>query len=155
MSGSDLVFNVAKGKVRYYAELPAANDDLIAVLLKTTGLVADDTMEDYLTLATLLAGASDEVVVGTDAWYARQSLTGVSITQDDTANRVDIDSGDLSWTTTNTTTSVDKLVICYRPDSVGPSVDSAIIPLTMHNVHFIADGNVVTFSVANFARLTN
>lgn len=152
MSGLNLVFNVAKGKIRSYAELSGVGDDLIAVLLKTTGLVSDAVMQDYLTLAAVLAGASDEVA---DGWYSRQPLTGVSVVQDDALERVDVDCADVGWTTTATGLSVAKLLVCYRPDAAGPSPDSAIVPLTMHNVGFTADGNPINFAVTGFARVTN
>ena len=57
---ADIVFNIAKGKVGYYASLPAASDALIVVPIEATGIVADATMADYDTLSDLLAGASNE-----------------------------------------------------------------------------------------------
>lgn len=56
----DGVFNIARGKIRYYLELPAASDSLLVVLLQTTGLQADDTLRDHDTLAVLLAASNDE-----------------------------------------------------------------------------------------------
>jgi hypothetical protein len=77
VSGSDFTFNVAKGKVAYYTGLPAANDALIAILLKSSGLETDSTLKDYDDLASLLAGTSDEA---TDASYSRKTLTSVTVT---------------------------------------------------------------------------
>src|SRR5436189_6450719 len=92
---ADGIFNIAKGKIAYYAGLPAANDALIVVLLKSAGLEADDTLNNYDDLAALLAAANDEA----DATnYARKTVAaGVTVTVDDVNNRVDMDFADQTW----------------------------------------------------------
>lgn len=140
------VFNIAKGRVVYYATLPAAADSLIVVPLETAGLVADATLIDYDDLATLLAGASNEQTT-----MGRKTLTGIAITVDDTNERVDVDAADFVWTAA-TGNPISKLVICYKPDTA--SVDSAIIPLTYHAFVATPDGNDLnaTIAVAGFFR---
>lgn len=149
MSGSDLTFNVAKGKVAYYAGLPAANDALIAVLLKSSGLETDSTLKDYDDLSALLAGTSDEA---TDASYSRKTLASVTVTVDDTNDRVDLDCADITWTAL-AGAAIAKLVIVYDPDTT-TGTDSTVIPLTAHSLDVTPDGSDVTVTVSNFCRIT-
>lgn len=119
-----IVPNIAKGKVAQYAALPNANDALIAVLLKSAGLVSDATLLDYASLSALLAGASDEADF---AGYARQTLTGVTVTPDNTNDRVDVDANDVSFSPT-AAQALGKIVFCYDPDTT-TGTDADLIPL--------------------------
>jgi hypothetical protein len=139
-----ITFNKSLGASAYYAGLPAANDSLIAVLLASAGLVSDATLRDYDDLAAILAGASDEA---TFTGYSRQTLTGVTVTVDDTNDRVDIDCGDPQWSPT-TAQALGKIVICYKPDT--GSADSAIIPLFADDfVVTTPTSGTVTYQVAS------
>lgn len=143
---ADLVFNAVKGKVSYYAGLPAANDALIIVLLKSTGIEADGVLKDYDDLAALLAAANDEC----DATnYVRKTLTAATITVDDTNDRVDIDIADLTWTALGgaSNNTIAKLLVCYDPDTTG-GTDSTVIPLTAHDFSVTTDGSDVTAQIA-------
>lgn len=141
---ADFTFNIAMGRVAYYATLPAANDALIAVLLKSSP-EADATLRDHDTLSAVLAGTSDECDFTN---YSRQTLSTVSVTVDDTNNRVDIDADDLSWTSaggaSNNTTG--KLLICYDGDTTGGS-DTDIIPLTAHDLSVTTDGSTLNVTI--------
>jgi hypothetical protein len=144
---SDGAFNIAKGKIRYYTELPAASDALVVVLLKSTGLVADTALADYDDLAALLAGASDECDFTN---YARKTVTlGVIATVDDSNDRVDVDMPDLTWTAAGgaANNTVGKLIVAYDP-ATGSGTDSEIIPLTFHDCAFTTDGTDVTAAIA-------
>lgn len=149
---ADFVFNIAKGKIKYYAELPATNDALIAVLLKTSGLETDSTLKDYDDLLALLAGTSDEA---TFTNYVRKTLASVTVTVDDTNDRVDLDCADFTYTTAGgaDNTAVSKLVICYDPDTTG-GTDSTLVPLTAHDCVFTPDGTdqIIQIAAAGFAR---
>ncbi len=137
---ANFVFNIAKGKVAYYAGLPATNDGLIAVLLEATGLVADSALKDYDDLASLLAGTSNEQTT-----MGRKTLTSVTVTVDDTADTVAVDCADLSWTAASGN-AVGKLVICYDPDTTG-GTDADLIPLTAHDLTLTPDGNDVSVTI--------
>lgn len=144
---ADGVFNVVKGRVRAYTELPATSDALIVVLLKSAGLVADATLADYDDLAALLADTSDECDFTN---YARKTVTsGITATVDDTNDRVDVDMPDLTWTSAGgaTNNTVRKLLVCYDP-ATGSGTDSEIIPLTFHDCSFTTDGTDVTVTIA-------
>jgi hypothetical protein len=150
---ADGVFNVAKGRVAYYAGLPATNDALVVVLLKATGLEADDALNNHDDLAALLAAANDEA----DATgYARITVTaGVTVTVDDTNNRVDIDMPDLTWTGLGgaTNNTLGKLLVCYDPDTT-TGTDSTLVPLTYHDFTATTDGTDLSAVIpaAGFAR---
>lgn len=135
-----VVFNAAKGKVAYYAGLPAAADKLVVVPLEATGLVTDDMMADYTTLAALLAGASNEQTT-----IGRKDVTSVTVTPDNTANTQTASFSNLTWTAA-TGNPVGALVVCYDP--TGSSADSALIPLTAHTWAVTPNGTDVTATVS-------
>jgi hypothetical protein len=149
---ADGVFNAARGKIVYYAELPATNDALIVVLLKAAGLQGDDTLNNYDDLAALLAAANDEADFTN---YTRKTLASVTATVDDTNNRTDIAALTFTYTSAGggTNNTVGKMLTCYDPDTTG-GTDSSIIPLTYHDCVFTTDGTdqTITLPVAGFAR---
>ena len=144
---ADFTFNIALGRVKEYATLGAANDALIIVLLKTTGLQADATLRDYDDLAALLAAANDEC----DATnYVRKAVTSATITVDDTNDWVDIDIADQTWTNLGgaTNNTISKLLVCFDPDTT-TGTDSTIVPLTGHDFVVSTDGSSVTAQIAS------
>ena len=145
---ANIVFNVALGRVAALAALPAANDALVAVPLEATGLVTDATMRDYDDLATLLAGASNE-----QTSMGRKTLASVTVTVDDTLDRVAVDCADITWTAA-TGNTVGAVVICYDPDTT-TGTDADLVPLTKHDVALTPDGNNFTLSVADFYRASS
>lgn len=132
-------FNIALGAWAYYATLPAASDSLVAVPLETTGLATDATLKDYDTLADLLAGSSNEQTT-----MGRKTLTGVTVTVDDTGDKRVLDFADVTWVGA-TGNAVSKVVFCYKPDS--GSADSAIVPLFFDDMVVTPSGGDVTYQV--------
>lgn len=145
---ASIVFNVALGRVATLAALPAANDALIMVPLEATGLVADSTMRDYDTLADILAGASNEQTT-----VGRQTLSGATVTINDTDNRVDIDVANVTWTSP-TGNAVGAVVICYDPDTT-TGTDADLIPLTKHDLSWTPDGNNFALTITDFCRVSS
>lgn len=139
------VFNIAKGKVAYYATLPGTNDALIVVLLKTVP-DADATLVDYDTLSAVLASNTEADFTN----YARKTVTSVTVTVDDTNDRADLDIADQTWNSaggaTNNTTA--KLIIGYDPDTTG-GTDADIIPLTHHDFVVTTDGSDVVAEISS------
>jgi hypothetical protein len=119
---SSLIPNMAKGKVAYYAGLPAANDALIWVLF--TGTETDDNIRDADHLTAVIATALDEA---TFTGYSRQTATGVTVTVDDTNNRVDVDCNDPSWSPTSAQ-ALTRIGLFYDPDTT-TGTDADLIPL--------------------------
>lgn len=137
----DGCFNVSKGKIRYYTELPAAADALIIVPIEATGLEADDTLNNHDTLSALLAATNNEQVT-----MGRKTVTTVTNTVDDTGNTFDADFADPVWTAA-TGNAVGKLVVCYDPDTA-VGTDADLIPLTHHDFAVTPDGTDITGTVA-------
>jgi len=138
---ADFVFNIAKGKVKYYAELPAASDALIVVPIETSGIEADATLKDYDDLSALLAGTSNEQTT-----MGRKSITSVTVTVDDTNDRLDVDVADQVWTGA-TGNAISALLFCYDNDT-GAGTDTSIVPLTKHDFAITPDGSDVTAVIA-------
>ncbi|WP_030506371.1 hypothetical protein [Microbispora rosea] len=135
---SDFVFNNAKGRIRTFAELAGSNDALIVVPLEASGLEADGTLKDYDDLASLLAGASNE-----QTSLGRKTITTpLTVTIDDTNDRVDIDAPDQVWTATSGN-AVGALLWCYDGDTTA-GTDANIIPVSKHDFSFTPDGTDVT-----------
>lgn len=149
MAGIDFIFTVAVGKLRYYSELPAADDSLIYVLLKSTGLEADSTLRDYDTLAAILAASNDEADF---SGYSRLTLTAPTHTEDETNNWWNLDTPDLAFATAAAGNTCTKALVCYKPAS--GSADSAIIPLAAYNINLVTDGNPVDvrWNASGYAR---
>lgn len=138
---ADFVFNIAKGKVKYYAELPAANDALVVVPIEATGIESDATLKDYDTLQALLAGSSNEQTT-----LGRKTITAVTNTVDDASDRFDSDFADPSWPG-SAGNATGALIVCYDPDTTG-GTDADLIPLTKHDWATTPDGSTLTAQLA-------
>lgn len=143
---ANIVFNVALGRLAQYGDLPAAADSLILVPFAAAGLPTDATMRDYATLTAVKAGATEQTTLG------RKTLANVTVSVDNTNDRVNIDCDDVTWTAT-AGAAIGAVVICYKPDTA--SADSAIIPLTKHDVSMTPDGSDFTLTIADFARVSS
>lgn len=149
---ADIVFNIAKGRITELANRVNNNDPtnavFLVVALKATGLEADGTLQDYDDLGTLLAAANDEA---TNTGYARKTLDqagGITVTTDDTNNRVDVDFPDQTWTGVQTTGGAwGAILVCYDSDSTA-GTDSNIVPLTKHDFAVTPDGTDILLQVA-------
>lgn len=139
------VFNIAKGRAAYYATLPAASDALIVVLLKTVP-DADATLVDYDTLGAVLAANTEADFTN----YARKTITSVTVTVDDTNDRVDVDIVDQTWSAAGGTlnNTLVKMLVCYDGNT-GSGADTDIIPLTHHDFAVTTDGSDVVAQIAS------
>lgn len=142
---ADICFNTAKGRLAYYASLPAANDALILILLEATGLEADSVLRDYADLATLLAASNNEQTTA-----GRKTLTSATATTDNPNDRVNCDFADQTWTAL-TGNGIGALLVCYDPDTTA-GTDSTVVPLTKHDLTVTPDGTDLVVTVADFAR---
>lgn len=139
-----LIPNIAKGKFARYSMLPEANDALIAVVLVLAGLESDAVLRDYADLSTLLAAANDEA---TFTGYSRQTLTGVTVTVDNTNDRVDVDVADPVWSPT-TAQAIAKILFVYDPDTT-TGTDTTVIPMFMDDFALTTPvSGTVTYQVA-------
>jgi hypothetical protein len=148
---ANFVFNIALGQVVAYYRRIDENDPSTAtmkiLLLASSGIEADDTLNNADTISALVAGTTNE---STNTGYARKSLTDADITAfspDDTNNRVDLDIPDQTWTgvANDGTGAIGDLVTSYDPNA---SADTSIIPLTLHDFAVTPDGSDITAQVA-------
>ena len=149
---ADGVFNIAKGAVNAYMDRVNDSDPtnavLTIVLLKTVP-DTDATLEDYDTLAALLAGGPNVEADFTN--YARINLDDTDVTGsavDDTNNWNASDIPDQTWSSAGgaSNNTLLKMIICYEPDSTAPS-DSNKIPLTHHDFSATTNGNDLTAQI--------
>ena len=146
----DIIINQAMGRIRTFADDAAggiANAVFILVLLKL--VEADDTVRDYDDLGALLGAAGNTEADFTN--YARKTIEdgSITVTVDDTNNRVDIDIPDQTFTaagngTNNTLTDA---LFTYDSDKTG-GTDANIIPMSLHDFTPTTDGSDVTLQVA-------
>lgn len=145
---ADFVFNISKGLIAYYASLPAASDALIVMALETSGLESDAVLKDLDTFTAVVAGATNEQTT-----MGRKTVSAsVTVTVDDTNDRVDIDMPDQTWTAA-AGNPISKLVIGYDNDT-GAGTDANIVPMTGHDFVATPDGTdlVAVVAAAGFAR---
>lgn len=132
--------NVAKGVHGYYATLPATNDALIAVPVEASGLEADSVLIDYDDLAAMLAAANNEQTSN----MTRKTLSAVTSTVDDTANKRVVDADNITFTGA-TGNGVGKLFVGYDPDTTG-GTDSSIVPMYYYDFVATPAGGDITFA---------
>lgn len=145
---SNIVPNIALGRVAYLASLPAANDGLVLIALESTGLETDAVLRDKTDFASLVAGTTNEQTT-----VGRKALAGVTVTVDNTNDRVALDAADVTWTAP-TGNAIGAVVICYDPDTT-TGTDADLIPLTKHDVTWTPDGNSFTLTIADFFRASS
>lgn len=131
-------------KIGYYATLPAASDRWDVVLLKEAGLVTDDVLADYDTLADLLLGTSDEADFVN---YSRKPLTAITRLVRDVTNDVVLSIPNVVWTAAGSGTggqnnALRKAVFCYVPATGAP--DTTTLPLFGLDIVTTTDGNDMT-----------
>jgi hypothetical protein len=145
---ASIVFNTALAKLAYYAGLPAANDGLVLIPLESSGLESDAVLRDKDDFAAVVAGTTNE-----QSTVGRKPLTGVTVTVDDTNDRVALAMASVVWSSP-TGNAIGAVVICYDPDTT-TGTDSDLIPLTKHDLTWSPDGNAFTLSGADFFRASS
>lgn len=152
---ANYVFNRSAGRVAEFAERINANDPtnsvFVIMVLATSGIETDATLRDTDTFAAVVAGTTNEV---TNSGYARKVLdqaAGITITYDDTNDRVDVDCPDQTWTAVAAGDGWNDIVFGYDSDSTS-GTDSGILPCTQHDFVLTPDGSDITAQVNVFFR---
>lgn len=147
---ANIVLNRAKGRTTEWAERVNANDPTNSVLvvgvLATSGIESDATLTDKDSLADLVSGTTNEV---TNSGYARKTLdqaAGITITYDDTNDRVDVDIADQTWTGVAAGDGWNDVFIGYDSDSTG-GTDSNILVASVHDLVLTPDGSDITAQI--------
>lgn len=134
---ADIIANIAKGKIANYASLPAANDALIVIPIETSGIESDATLRDYDNASVLLAAANNE-----QSTMGRKTLASVTVTVDDTNDRVDIDAADTVWTAA-TGNAISALTVNYDDDTTG-GADTSLVFLAKFDFAATPAGGDIT-----------
>lgn len=148
------VYNRSLGRVTQFGENingnNPANSALIIEVINTTA--TDATLKDLDDFAAIEADANTAEVTNTG--YARKTITdtnGLTITYDDTNDRVDLDIPDQTWTAVGAGTAWTDIVFGYDSDTT-TGTDSAVLPCTQHDFTVTPDGSDVTAQVSVFYR---
>lgn len=157
---ANLIFNRGLGRGTEWAERVNGNDPtnaaIIIMVLATSGIESDATLRDKDTFADVVSGATNEV---TNSGYARKTIDqagGMTITYDDTNDRVDVDIPDQTWTGVAAGDGWNDIVFGYDSDTTG-GTDANILPWSLHDFPVTPDGSDITAQIATagFFRASN
>jgi len=149
----DFVFNRAKGRGTEWAERINGNDPpnsvLLIALVAATGVQEDAVLKDLDSFEALVAGATN---FATNTGSTRKSIDnagGITITYDDTNDRVDTDCPDQTWTAVanDGTGAISDIATGYDSDSTGGN-DGNVLPWTFHDFSVTPDGSDITAQIA-------
>ena len=151
----DFVYNQAKGKAAELAARVLANDptNSIFTLEAVASTETDANLKDLDDFAAIESNANTAEV--TQSGYARKTFNDASsltVTIDDTNDRVDLDVADQTWTAVASGGSAwTDLVFGYDSDSTG-GTDANVKPITQHDFAITTDGSDITATIAVFYR---
>lgn len=128
-----VVANISKGsEVAYYNNVltNSPTNSAFIMLILATGGDSLSTLQDYDTVATMLAGPSNEV---TNTGYSRKTIVDSDLfawSPDDSGNRVFLSFPDQTFATISAGNVWDHCVIAYDPDTTS-GTDSTLVPVTI------------------------
>lgn len=145
------VFNIAKGRGAELANRVNANDPanaaLVVVLLKATA--SDAVLRDLDTLAAVIADAAvDEADFTNYARIILDQADGITVTVDDTNDRVDVQIPDQVWAAAGgaANNTLVKVLVCYDPDTTA-GTDADIVPILHMDVSGTTNGNPLNLDI--------
>jgi hypothetical protein len=150
---ANFVHNRAKGRLTEWAERINANDPTNSVfliaLIASTGVESDAVLTDKDDWAGLVEGATN---FATNTGSTRKTLDqagGITITYDDTNDRVDVDVPDQTWTAVanDGTGGISDVAFGFDTDSTS-GTDSSVLPGTFHDFAVTPDGSDITAKIA-------
>jgi len=147
---ADLVFNIAKGRVAELARRVENNDPTdcaFVIIAINAGTTTDGAFADFDTLTACLPGSGGAAEV-TNTGYARKVLAAgtITITVDDSNDRVDVIVADQTWTSVEAGTAWTDLIFAFDSDTTA-GTDTNIIPMTLHDFEVTPDGSDLTADV--------
>jgi hypothetical protein len=146
----NFVANRSKGRFVEFGERVNANDPTNSVLvldvLATSGVESDATLLDKDAFSDLVSGATNFVTQSSIRKTIDQS-GGITITYDDTNDRVDVDIPDQTWTAVAAGDGWNDLVVGYDSDSTG-GTDANIVFVSQHDFVVTPDGSDITAVIA-------
>lgn len=147
------VFDYAKGRWVEKFLLPIGGDNIIVVLLQSSGLQADATLNNYTFLSQMLAGGNTEA---TFTNYSRKVLAAadLSVSVNTSTGVTTVDALDQVWSAAGgaTNNTMGAICTCYRPTS--GSLDSAVLLLTKHDFATTTTGGALTATIPSIGTAT-
>lgn len=142
----DQVLNIALGAI---AEKIRDGANIQVILIAATGVESDATLKDKDTVSDYFSGATNE---STNTGATRKSISNASVTLtvNDTLDRVEVDIADQTWTGLANDGTGNVTGILTAEDVGG--ADGSRIPLTQHTFPITPDGTDVTATIADFHR---
>jgi hypothetical protein len=142
------VMNIARGRIGYYMAdalgLAGANSRHTIAVLEAAE--ADDTLNNYDALDTLIAAAGNTEAGSTNYARIETAAAGITVNIDDTANDAEaVVDADKTWTSVSQAAAESwvKLLCCYDSDNTGGG-DASIVPMTHHDFSVTPNGGDIT-----------
>jgi hypothetical protein len=150
---ANFIFDYAKGRWVEKYLLPVGGDNIVVVLLQSSGLQADATLNNYQTLGTLLASNTEAAFTN----YGRPVLStasGITVSVNVSTGVTTVDIPDQVWNAAGgaVNNTLGALLTCYRPASTSP--DANILPLTKHDFAVATTGGNLTAAVPSIGTST-
>lgn len=146
---ANFVFPYAYGRWIDKYSLPLGGDNILIVLVQSSGLQSDATLAGYQYLSQVWGGGNVEA---TFTNYSRQSVTsGITITVGSTTT-VSIPTQVWNAAGGATNNSLGALLTCYKPTS--SSVDSAVQLMTKHDFVASTTGGQLSAVITNIGTVT-
>lgn len=150
---SNIVFNIAKGKVAAYYDRVKSNDPstsaLVLTPIETSGLEADSALIDSDTVADVVDGATNKQTTMGEKVLTDSDLASIPA-PDDGNDRNDRSLPTVTWTAASGN-PISKILVSYRPDVGSPS-DSTDIPLTLFDFAQTPSGADIQMTTGVFFR---
>lgn len=147
---ANFVFNRGLGRGTEWAERVNSNDPtnsaLIIDVLATSGVESDATLRDKDSFTDLVSGATN-FVTQSSIRKTLDNTSSITVTYDDTNDRVDVDFPDQTWTAVSAGDGWNDIVIGYDSDTTA-GTDANILPHTLHDFVVTPDGSDITAQVA-------
>lgn len=145
---ANIIANQGLGRIREFADDAAG--DVTASQLRVYLLQAaeaDDALRDHDTMSALIGAAGNTEATFTN--YTNKVIEDgdITVTVDDTNNRVDIDVPDQTWSSAGngTNNTLTDAVVAWDPD--GTDTDSQNIPMSIHDFTPTTTGADLTMQV--------
>jgi len=147
---ANFIFNRSKGRFVEFAERVNSNDPTNSVfvidVLATSGVEADATLLDKDDFAAVVSGTTNFVTQSSIRKTVDQA-GGITITYDDTNDRVDVDFPDQTWTAVAAGDGWNDVLFGYDSDSTA-GTDANILPVSLHDFVVTPDGSDITATIA-------
>jgi len=147
---ANFVYNRGLGRGTEWAERVNANDPtnsaLIIDVLATSGVETDAVLRDKDSFSDIVSGATN-FVTQPSIRKTLDNTSSITVTYDDTNDRVDVDFPDQTWTAVGAGDGFNDIVIGYDSDTTG-GTDANILPHTQHDFVVVPDGSDITAQVA-------